>query len=302
MSPNPGQDPEFKGRWCKPSLFFVAASDADFCLRMRLIRKPQTHFSGRMREHPPRSLRLRLIRKPQTHFSGRMRISRKFCRRPAMLFPEIARDDVFILGSQRLWLRWPRLSDAADIAAFAGDKAVSDMTASWPHPLPDGEVEKRIAQYRLFNLNGNAMVFVVTPWDQPDRAIGTAGAHFKDAHSKEESDTFTLGYMLHQDFWGQGLMSEAVGIVIDTAFRLTAARAADAGVRPINRASSRILEKHGFAQTGRLTMDVPARGTTEEVDQFRLERSQWQLSRPWSANPKRRSADEPVVPKPRCLA
>jgi RimJ/RimL family protein N-acetyltransferase len=243
---------------------------------------------------------MRLIRKPQTHFSGRMRERTDLshiCRRFKMLFPEIARDDVFILGSQRLWLRWPRLSDAKHITAFAGIKAVSDMTASWPHPLPDGEVETRIAQYRLFNLNGNAMVFVVTPWDQPDRAIGTAGAHFKD-----DSDAFTLGYMLHQDFWGQGLMSEAVGIVIDTAFRLTAARAADAGVRTMNPASSRILEKHGFAWTGRIDMEVAARGTTEAVDQFRLERAQWQLSRSWGVKPKVRSVDEPVDRKPGCLA
>ncbi len=79
-----------------------------------------------------------------------------------MLFPDIARDDVFILGSQRLWLRWPRLGDVEAFAKFAGDNSVSDMTASWPYPLPAGEVEKRIAQYRIHNLNGTAMVFVMT--------------------------------------------------------------------------------------------------------------------------------------------
>ncbi len=219
-----------------------------------------------------------------------------------MLFPEIARDDVFILGSQRLWLRWPRLTDATTFAAFAGDKAVSDMTASWPYPLPDGEIVKRIAQYRIANLNGNAMVFVLTPWDQPDRAIGMAGAHFKDANVNEDSDAFTLGYMLHQDFWGQGLMSEAVGVLVDTAFRLTTATAAIAGVRPINPASSQILKKHGFEKTGRISMDVPARGKSEEVDQFRLERGRWRLALPWSVNPKSRNSHQLKLPRQECPA
>ena len=187
-----------------------------------------------------------------------------------MQFPEITRDDVFILGSKRLWLRWPRLADAAAFAAFAGDKSVSDMTASWPHPLPDGEVEKRIAQYRIASLNGAAMVFALTTLDRPQRAIGMAGVHFKG-----DSDAFSLGYMLHRDYWGQGLMSEAVGVIVDTAFRLTPARAAEAGVRPINPASRRILEKHGFTCTERIAMTIPARGTEEDIDQFRLERAVW---------------------------
>ena len=221
-----------------------------------------------------------------------------------MLFPEITRDDVFILGSQRLWLRWPRASDAQAFTQFAGNKAVSDMTASWPYPLPDDEVAKRIAQYRLFNLNGNAMVFVLTPWHQPERVIGMIGAHFKGAHVNDEGDAFTLGYMLHQDFWGKGLMSEAVGVVVDTAFRLTPARAAEAGVRPINPASSRILQKHGFEKTGRIIMDVAARGTTEEVDQFRLDRLRWRQTQSgqWSTSPKPSQPNRHTTPSQDCLA
>ena len=31
------------------------------------------------------------------------------------MFPEITHDDVFRLETERLWLRWPRLSDAEGI-------------------------------------------------------------------------------------------------------------------------------------------------------------------------------------------
>ncbi len=91
--------------------------------------------------------------------------------------------------------------------------------------------------------------------------------------------------MLHRDFWGRGLMSEALPVVVDTAFRLTRATAAVAGVRVVNPASRRVLEKLGFVETGRITIPVPARGTEEVVDQFRLDRAAWQkgINRRWAA-------------------
>jgi RimJ/RimL family protein N-acetyltransferase len=187
-----------------------------------------------------------------------------------MQFPEIARDDVFILGSQRLWLRWPRASDARDFAAFAGRREVADMTATWPYPLPVGEVERRIALARSQNLAGEAMIFAMTPWHTPGLVIGLIGAHFRDG-----SDRFVVGYMLHPKYWGCGLMSEALGVVLGTAFRLTKAKAALAGVRPGNPRSRRVLEKHGFVLEGQSCIDAPARGTKEVVDDFRLERRVW---------------------------
>jgi hypothetical protein len=37
------------------------------------------------------------------------------------MFPDLARDDVFRLETPRLWLRWPRICDAAAIHNFAAD-------------------------------------------------------------------------------------------------------------------------------------------------------------------------------------
>jgi hypothetical protein len=52
------------------------------------------------------------------------------------MFPDLTRDDVFRLETRSLWLRWPRIADAAAIARQAGEKAVAEMTANIPHTYP----------------------------------------------------------------------------------------------------------------------------------------------------------------------
>ncbi len=57
------------------------------------------------------------------------------------MFPELARDDVFRLETRRLWLRWPRESDAPALTALAGDWDVAQMTATMPHPYGDEDAD-----------------------------------------------------------------------------------------------------------------------------------------------------------------
>ena len=52
------------------------------------------------------------------------------------MFPDLFRDDVFTLETPRLFLRWPKASDAPAIALQAGDRKVAEMTANIPHPYP----------------------------------------------------------------------------------------------------------------------------------------------------------------------
>ena len=46
------------------------------------------------------------------------------------MFPDLARDDVFRLETKRLWLRWPRVSDAAAIERYSSRWEVARMTAA----------------------------------------------------------------------------------------------------------------------------------------------------------------------------
>jgi hypothetical protein len=84
-----------------------------------------------------------------------------------------------------------------------------------------------------------------------------------------------IGYMLHPDLWGQGLMIEAAQAVLNTVFGYTAAPAVNAWTRVVNPASRRLLEKCGFRHNGTALRDLPARGGMLPCDTFVLDRKTW---------------------------
>lgn len=192
---------------------------------------------------------------------------------PAPLFPDLTRDDVFRLETPRLWLRWQRHSDGPALAAFAGQKPVAEMTGTWPHPLPAGEPERRIFEARKANATGISLVLAMTPRAKPNLQIGQIGVgRAKNAGSEAEVE---IGYMLHPDFWGKGLVAEAVQSVLNIVFSYTDAAAVGAWARVINPASRRVLEKCGFRHAGSSLLDQPARGGMVPCDQFLLDRKTW---------------------------
>lgn len=57
-----------------------------------------------------------------------------------------------------------------------------------------------------------------------------------------------IGYMLHPDYWRQGVMDEAMAAALDYCFRVLNFHSVEANTDPQNEASGRLLEKHGFVQ------------------------------------------------------
>ena len=88
------------------------------------------------------------------------------------MFPEITRDDVFRLETERLWLRWPRAADADEIRQHVGDPDVALMTASIPHPYAPHDADAFIASVREENGAGGGLHLVITPKNRPNEPIG----------------------------------------------------------------------------------------------------------------------------------
>ncbi len=204
------------------------------------------------------------------------------------LFPDVTRDDVFRLETRSLWLRWPRHGDVAALRAFASLKQVAEMTGSWPHPLPEGEAEKRIFQARKANATGSSLILALTPRAKPNLQIGTIGISRASAPGRE--DDVQIGYMLHPDHWGRGFAVEAVQAVLNTVFGYTSTASVSALTRVVNPASRRVLEKCGFRQTGSLMRDLPARGGMVPCDEFALDRKTWAALVNWGASAPARPA------------
>ena len=181
----------------------------------------------------------------------------------APAFCDIVRDDVFRLETKRRWLRWPHHLDAATIASWGGLADVASMTASWPVGITVDDVQKRIASARAETARGAGMRLALTLKSAPTRAFGQIGI------GAIGGGVGGVGYHLDPAFNGQGLMSEALERVIGIAGHLSTLTRLEAGVRLINPASRRVLEKCGFVYTGQGISTSPHRGEMP-VDQFAL--------------------------------
>jgi RimJ/RimL family protein N-acetyltransferase len=189
------------------------------------------------------------------------------------MFPEIAKDDVFRLETRRLWLRWPRLSDAPAIERYSSKWEVARYTARIPHPYPKGSAERFIYAVREANSLGRDLTLALTPVTSPRKAVGAISLE------RRSGDRLTLGYALSPEVWGRGYATEAVRAAVDAAFGLTAAAEIEADVNVENPASRRVLEKAGFALVGRGMRGAPARRAMVECDAFALKRGEWAARR-----------------------
>ncbi len=188
------------------------------------------------------------------------------------MFPDLTRDDVFRIETRRLWLRWPRAADAPAVLQLAGERAVAEMTARIPHPLPRAEVDAFLLDVRKRNAEGAGLTLALSPRSDPRRLIGIVGLFPGEDGAPE------LGYWLGRPHWGSGLMAEAALAAVDAYFAYAGGEALQAAARLDNPASRRVLAACGFQPAGRARKAFPARGTEVTVDLYRLDRAGW-LSR-----------------------
>jgi RimJ/RimL family protein N-acetyltransferase len=195
------------------------------------------------------------------------------------MFPEIARDDVFRLETRRLWLRWPRGSDAPAIAALAGDWGVARWTALIPHPYTLEDAERCIVTARAANARGAALRFALTLKDFPRKLVGMAGIEPGENRPR-------LGFWLGRPYAGRGLMSEAVQALTDVFFRIADTDELSTLILTDNAASRAVLEKCGFVEAEWIESG-PGRHADSPVVRMTLRRDEWRAPSIASLRPAR---------------
>ncbi len=184
------------------------------------------------------------------------------------VFPWVTRDEVFRIETPRLWLRWATHADADRLQSIASRPSVAEMTASWPHPLPEGEAARRIAASRELNAGGRGLILALTLKGAPDRLIGQIGCNAVNV------EHLGIGYMLDPALAGRGLATEALGGFVRALFTHTSIDHVAASSRVANPASRRVLEKTGFVFERTGALETSVRGTLD-VDFLALSRTAW---------------------------
>lgn len=147
-------------------------------------------------------------------------------------------------------------SDFDDLHAIACDWSVVRQLGGWPWPSSADFTRSRCKAY-----DGNGFVWAICI---NDRLIGSIGVTGGD-----------LGYMLHPDYHGQGIASQAARSAITQAFVETDSDHLTASTWHDNAASYRVLQRLGFAHWQTRYMHAKARNRPTLVYHQRLTRTVW---------------------------
>ena len=147
------------------------------------------------------------------------------------------------IETNRLILRPFLKSDLSDFFEYASVPGVGEM-AGWPH---HNSIEESNEILNRFIINDKTFAIV---YKENNKVIGSLGI---EKYGLEEvlSEFFEykgreVGYVLSKDYWGKGIMPEALNAVIDYLFNVLDLDFITCGYYIYNIQSKRVQEKCGF--------------------------------------------------------
>lgn len=162
------------------------------------------------------------------------------------------------LETERLTLRFFEPEDAEDVFSYAQSENVGPMAGWAAHKTL--EESRRVVE--MFRTDGDVWAVVEK---KSGHVIGTIGLHKRGRRSVER--TRELGYVLGENYWGQGYATEACGAVLDYAFFGLDCSVVSVAHFPFNERSKNVIQKLGFIYEGRLrrALTLPDGSDTDEL-------------------------------------
>jgi RimJ/RimL family protein N-acetyltransferase len=157
--------------------------------------------------------------------------------------------------------------DAESLVKHANNPLVSmNLRDGFPYPytLPDAR--------KWLQMAGENRDDIILAIEISGEAAGGIGLHgLKDVYRYNAE----LGYWLSESFWGKGIMSDAVGAMVEYAFTRTRWLRLFATIFEHNTASMKVLVKNGFTQEAIHKKAVMKGGRLLDEHLFALMREQW---------------------------
>lgn len=158
-----------------------------------------------------------------------------------------------VLETERLILREWNIEDLDDFFEYASVPEVGPMAGWSPHE----NKEKSLEILNRF-IEGKRTFAIV--YKENHKVIGSLGVEY---YGREESLTEfipyqgrSIGYVLSKDYWGKGLMPEALKVVIDYLFNTLDYDFLLCGHFDFNNRSRRVQEKCGFVPYRKISFDT----------------------------------------------
>lgn len=147
-----------------------------------------------------------------------------------------------VITTPRLELRRVEKADAPQLFALRSDVRIMKYLGR-PMSVTIDDALKMIDLYTAAVEKNEGITWAVT-LKSDGKMIGTLGFWRMDKPNYRAE----IGYMLHIDHWGKGIMKEAVMAGLDYAFTTLKFHSIEAHAHPQNAASLALLEKTGFVR------------------------------------------------------
>ncbi len=145
-----------------------------------------------------------------------------------------------VLSTERLTLRLIIADDAPEVFALRTDDRVLRYIGK--EKLKDLDEAKALIESRNSGIGKNEAILWGITLKEENKVIGSICLfNISKEHCRGE-----IGYELHPDLHGKGLMQEAITAALDYAFNTMKLHTLAANVAPENAASIKVLERNGF--------------------------------------------------------
>ncbi len=174
------------------------------------------------------------------------------------------------LETERLLMRPYTQDDEAAVARLLDDAAMAEFLMVIPHPFVEFDARQLVkaAWRRLATGRGFDLLAFLKPGD--GAPLGSVGIGLHDGGPRDGGRRGELGFWIGREHWGRGYGTEAAGRMMAFARDALGVTRMTATAAVGNPASRRVLEKLGFAETGRGEKPVPSSGESREVILYEL--------------------------------
>lgn len=185
-----------------------------------------------------------------------------------MIWPTFPR-----LETERLVLREIVPADAEDLFRIFSDEETMRYWSCRPYASVDQA--RRLIEDMSEATRGGAGIHWAITLRGAERLIGKCGYNeWRKTHRRSD-----IGYIVAREHWGKGIISEALGVMLDYGFDHMNLHSVEAGVTPGNDASTRMLQRLGFRLEGHLRENFLTEDGFVDSLIYSLLRRDWESAR-----------------------
>ncbi|WP_267246977.1 GNAT family N-acetyltransferase [Streptococcus sp. Marseille-Q5986] len=173
-----------------------------------------------------------------------------------------------MLQTERLILRRFVESDAETMFQNWASSAENLTYVTW-NPHPDVGVTRNSSRNSIASYaNPNYYKWVICLKEKPEQVIGDISIVEMD----EIDSSCEIGYVLGKDYWGRGIMTEALKAVLDFCFTQAGFQKVRARYASLNPASGRVMEKAGMSYLKTIANGVERKDCVADLIYYQISR------------------------------